>query len=81
MSKTYIAKLEKQLAEEKDARSRMEMEVEELKRMNAEISSKLGLSAGGDWHKQHQQQQQNWKLFNYYIITYLSIPQQMTQSQ
>lgn len=48
MSKTYIAKLEKQLAEEKDARSRMEMEVEELKRMNAEISSKLGLSAGGD---------------------------------
>lgn len=44
-SKTYISKLEKQLEVEKLARLKLEKEVEEMKKINAEISSKLGLSA------------------------------------
>ena len=43
-SKTYISKLEKQLEVEKQARLKLEKEVEEMKKINAEISSKLGLS-------------------------------------
>lgn len=43
-SKTYISKLEKQLEIEKQARLKLESEVEEMKKINAEISSKLGLS-------------------------------------
>ena len=43
-SKTYISKLEKKLEAEKHARIKLEQEVEEMKRVNAEISSKLGLS-------------------------------------
>jgi hypothetical protein len=43
-SKTYISKLEKQLEVEKVARLKLEQEVEEMKKINAEISSKLGLS-------------------------------------
>jgi predicted RNase H-like nuclease (RuvC/YqgF family) len=43
-SKTYISHLEKQLLEEKKAREKLEKEVEEIKRINSEISSKLGLS-------------------------------------
>lgn len=43
-SKTYISKLEKQLEVEKLARLKLEREVEEMKKLNAEISSKLGLS-------------------------------------
>ena len=43
-SKTYISKLEKQLEAEKQARLKLEQEVEEMKKINAEISSKLGLS-------------------------------------
>ena len=43
-SKTYISKLEKQLEMEKVARMKLEAEVEEMKKINAEISSKLGLS-------------------------------------
>ena len=43
-SKTYISKLEKKLEAEKNARMKLEQEVEEMKRVNAEISSKLGLS-------------------------------------
>ena len=43
-SKTYISKLEKQLEIEKQARLKLEQEVEEMKKINAEISSKLGLS-------------------------------------
>jgi hypothetical protein len=43
-SKTYISKLEKQLEVEKLARLKLEQEVEEIKKINAEISSKLGLS-------------------------------------
>lgn len=43
-SKTYISKLEKQLEIEKLARLKLEQEVEEMKKINAEISSKLGLS-------------------------------------
>lgn len=42
-SKTYISKLEMQLQQEKLARLRLEQEVEEMKKINAEISSKLGL--------------------------------------
>ena len=44
-SKTYISKLEKQLEIEKQARLKLEQEVEEMKKINAEISSKLGLSS------------------------------------
>ena len=43
-SKTYISKLEKQLEAERVARLKLEQEVEEMKKINAEISSKLGLS-------------------------------------
>lgn len=43
-SKTYISKLEKQLEVEKNARLKLEHEVLEMKKLNAEISSKLGLS-------------------------------------
>lgn len=43
-NKTYITKLESQLREEREARLRLEKEVEEMKKINAEISSKLGLS-------------------------------------
>lgn len=43
-SKTYISKLEKQLESERQARLRLEQEVEEMKKINAEISSKLGIS-------------------------------------
>lgn len=43
-SRLYISKLEKQLREEKDARLKLEAEIEEIKRVNAEISSKLALS-------------------------------------
>ena len=50
-SKTYISKLEKQLEVEKQARLKLEREVEEMKKLNAEISSKLGLSnASGAAH-------------------------------
>lgn len=50
-SKTYISKLEKQLEFEKQARLKLEHEVEEMKKLNAEISSKLGLStASGAAH-------------------------------
>jgi hypothetical protein len=48
LTKAYIANLEKALELEKEARSQMESEVEELKRLNAEISSKLGLSSHGN---------------------------------
>lgn len=44
-SKTYISTLEKQLNEEKRAREKLELEIEEIKRINSEISSKLGLSS------------------------------------
>jgi len=43
-SKTYISKLEQQLNAEREARLRLEKEIEEMKKINAEISSKLGLS-------------------------------------
>jgi hypothetical protein len=36
--------LEQQLNEEKQAREAMQMEIEKLKKINSEISSKLGLS-------------------------------------
>ena len=43
-SKTYISKLEKQLLDEKHARQKLEKEIEEIRKMNTEITSKLGLS-------------------------------------
>lgn len=43
-SKTYISHLEKQLNEERIAREKLEKEIEEIKRINSEITSKLGLS-------------------------------------
>jgi len=46
-SKTYISTLERQLNEEKKAREKLEKEIEEIKKINSEISSKLGLSAIG----------------------------------
>lgn len=45
VTKTYINKLEKKLVEEKNARLRLEEEVMKMKKINAEISSKLGLSS------------------------------------
>jgi len=44
-SKTYILNLEKRLNEEKKAREFLEQEIENLKRLNSEISSKLGIGA------------------------------------
>lgn len=43
-SKTYIANLEQRLNEEKEAREQLQEEIEKLKKINSEISSKLGLS-------------------------------------
>lgn len=43
-NRTYITKLESQLAAEREARLKLEKEVEEMKKINAEISSKLGLT-------------------------------------
>jgi predicted RNase H-like nuclease (RuvC/YqgF family) len=43
-SKTYISVLEKKLNDERQAREKLEREIEEIKRINSEISSKLGLS-------------------------------------
>ena len=42
-SKTYISILEKELNEEKVAREKLEKEIEELKKINIDISSKLGI--------------------------------------
>lgn len=44
-SKTYISHLERQLRDERDAREKLAEEIEEIKRINSEISSKLGLSS------------------------------------
>lgn len=43
-SKTYISNLEKQLNEERLAREKLQKDIEEIKRINSEITSKLGLS-------------------------------------
>lgn len=40
-------RLEQQLDDEKQARSRLEDEISEMRRINAEISSKLGLTSQG----------------------------------
>ena len=42
-SKTYISALERQLNDEKRAREKLQGEIEEIKKINSEISSKLGL--------------------------------------
>ena len=42
-NKTYISHLERQLNDERDARLKLEDELEELKRISSEISSHLGL--------------------------------------
>lgn len=43
-SKTYISTLERQLNDEKRAREILQKEIEEIKKINSEISSKLGIS-------------------------------------
>lgn len=43
--KTYLAKLEKALKEERDKRSKLEQEVQEAHKMNKEIALKMGLSS------------------------------------
>jgi predicted RNase H-like nuclease (RuvC/YqgF family) len=43
-SKTYINSLEQRLNEEREAREALQREIENLKKINSEISSKLGLS-------------------------------------
>ncbi|CDW89194.1 UNKNOWN [Stylonychia lemnae] len=43
-TKTYISTLEQQLTKERRERERLEREVEELRKISSEISSKLGLS-------------------------------------
>jgi len=43
-SRSYIKNLESQLEAEKDARIKLEKEVEQMKRINTEISSKLGIA-------------------------------------
>ena len=43
-SKATINNLVKQLEQEKQARLKLEREIKEMKKLNAEISSKLGLS-------------------------------------
>ena len=45
-SKTYISQLERQLNDEKYAREKLEREIEEIKKINSEISSKLGITTG-----------------------------------
>jgi predicted RNase H-like nuclease (RuvC/YqgF family) len=42
--KTYISHLERQLQDEKDAREKLEKEILEIKRLNQEITTKLGLT-------------------------------------
>jgi predicted RNase H-like nuclease (RuvC/YqgF family) len=39
--KTYISSLQKQLVEEREARQKLEKELEELKKISTEISSQL----------------------------------------
>lgn len=43
-SRSYIKNLESQLEAEKDARIKLEKEVEHMKRINSEINSKLGIA-------------------------------------
>ena len=52
-SKTYISTLEKQLNEEKRAREKLQQEIEEIKKINSEISSKLGLSNKNKWNTEN----------------------------
>jgi len=73
-NKTYITKLESQLAAEREARLRLEKEIEEMKRINAEISSKLGISTGGDAAKWREMETSKWSYLyakeiwlNYYV--------------
>ena len=44
VQKSYFSKLEKNLEEERLPGEKLEKEVQEMKKINAEISSKLGLS-------------------------------------
>ena len=43
-SSTYISKLERELRVEKEAREKLEKELEEIKKISSEISSHLGLN-------------------------------------
>ena len=49
-SRTYVSKLEKELVAEKGAREQLQKEIEEIKRVNSEISSKLGIKMGTTKH-------------------------------
>lgn len=42
-SKTYISKLEHQIKNEKVAREHLEKELQEIRKINSEITSKLGI--------------------------------------
>ena len=41
--KTYVSHLERQLKEERDAREKLEQELDELRRLSTDISKHLGL--------------------------------------
>lgn len=43
MSKSYISHLENELNEEKRAREKLQTDIEQIKKINSEISEKLGL--------------------------------------
>ncbi len=45
VAKSYVSKLETRLLREKEARTKMQREIEELKRINMEIVSKLEISS------------------------------------
>ena len=47
-SATYISKLEKELDEERHAREKLAVELEEIKKLSSEISSHLGLNKTGN---------------------------------
>jgi len=42
-SKSYISNLEKDLKDERQAREKLQNDIELIKRMNSEISEKLGI--------------------------------------
>lgn len=43
VSKSYISQLENELNQEKMAREKLQSDIEQIKRINSEISEKLGL--------------------------------------
>lgn len=43
MTKSYISHLENELKEEKEARLKLQNDIEQIKQINSEISEKLGI--------------------------------------